>query len=160
MSGLTDGGVQLCAPLNLHTGQKNEISEMKISRNLKRGAMYENYENTSKKKRGVRLERIERLKKVIESVDEDKRAVIAPLLDDIIFIEGRLQGLRLLPHMRVHPKNPERQEVTPAGKQYKELMQSYLNAIKVVLMIMYRAGENSESPLVKIMQEFEAEAND
>lgn len=105
------------------------------------------------------MERIDRLKQVIEGVDEDKRAVVAPLLEDIIFLEGRLAELRRLPQLRVHPKNPERQEVTPAGKQYKELMQSYLNAIKVVLMTLYRAGENNESPLAKILQEFEAEAN-
>lgn len=101
------------------------------------------------------MERIEKLKKIFENVDEDKREVITPLLDDVIFIEERLADLRKLPMLRVHPKNPTRQEVTPAGKQYKEYMQSYLNAIKVLQTTLYRAGEGGESPLMKALREFE-----
>lgn len=103
------------------------------------------------------MERIERLKKIFEGVDEDKRDVIMPLLDDVIFIEERLAELRKLPMIRVHPKNPARQEVTPASKQYKEYMQSYLNAIKVLQTTLYRAGESGESPLLKALKEFEAD---
>lgn len=99
--------------------------------------------------------RIEKLKKIFENVDEDKREVITPLLDDVIFIEQRLAELRKLPMIRVHPKNPARQEVTPAGKQYKEHMQSYLNALKVLQTTLYRAGEAGESPLIKALREFE-----
>lgn len=101
------------------------------------------------------MERIEKLRKIFNSVDEDKREVIAPLLEDVIFLEERLAELRKLPMLRVHPKNPARQEVTPAGKQYKEYMQSYLNAIKVLQTALYRASENEESPLVKALREFE-----
>lgn len=106
------------------------------------------------------MERIERLKQIFESIDEDKRDIIAPLFDDVIFIEGRLAELRGLPMLRVHPKNPARQEVTPAGKQYKEYMQSYLNAIKVLQRTLYLAGEGGESPLLKALKEFEADTND
>ena len=101
------------------------------------------------------MERKEKLKKIFESVDEDKREVIAPLLEDVIFLEERLAELRKLPMLRVHPKNPARQEVTPAGKQYKEYMQSYLNAIKVLQTTLSRAEETGESPLLKALREFE-----
>lgn len=103
------------------------------------------------------MNRIEKLKQIFENVDEDKREVILPLLDDVIFIESRLAELRKLPMIRVHPKNPERQEVTAAGKQYKEYMQSYLNALKVLQTTLYRAGESGESPLLKALKEFEAD---
>lgn len=103
------------------------------------------------------MTRADKLKKIFEGVDEGKREVIAPLLDDVIFIEERLAELRKLPMIRVHPKNPARQEVTPAGKQYKEYMQSYLNAIKVLQTTLYRAGESGESPLLKALREFEAD---
>ena len=103
------------------------------------------------------MTRIERLKQIFDNVDEDKRDIIMPLLDDVIFIEGRLQELRKLPMIRVHPKNPARQEVTPAGKQYKEYMQSYLNALKVLQKTLYLAGETGESPLLKALKEFESE---
>lgn len=101
------------------------------------------------------MKRIEKLRKIFENVDEDKREVIEPLLDDVIFIENRLAELRKLPMIRVHPKNPARQETTPAGKQYKEYMQSYLNALKVLQTTLYRAGETGESPLIKALREFE-----
>lgn len=103
------------------------------------------------------MDRLEELKQIFEKIDEDKRAVIVPLLDDVVFLENRLSDLRKLPMIRVSQKNPARQEVTPAGKQYKEYMQSYLNAIKVLQKALYIEGESGESPLMKALKEFEAE---
>ena len=78
------------------------------------------------------MDRLSELQAIFEKVDADKAAVVAPLLPQVVFLESRLEELRQLPHLRIHPKNPARQEITPAGKQYKEFMQSYLNAIKVL----------------------------
>lgn len=103
------------------------------------------------------MERKERLKAIFEKIDVDKRAIIEPLLDDVIFLEERLSELRKLPTIRYDKKNPARQEVTPAGKQYKEYMQSYLNSLKVLQMTLSRAGETGESPLIKMLKEFEDE---
>ena len=76
-------------------------------------------------------ERLASLKAIFEKVDPDKAAVISPLLPQVVFLEE-------LPHLRVHPKNPARQMVTAAGKQYKETMQAYLNAVKVLQMTLGR----------------------
>lgn len=103
------------------------------------------------------MERAEKLKQIFEKIPEDKRAVIDPLLDDVIFIEGRLAELRKLPMIRVSKKNPAQQVSTPAAKQYKEYMQSYLNALKVLQKTLYLAGENGESPLMKALKEFEGD---
>ena len=78
------------------------------------------------------MTRLEELQTIFEKVDEDKAAVIAPLLPQVVFLEERLRELQKVPHIRIHPKNPARQEITAAGKQYKEMMQSYLNAVKVL----------------------------
>ena len=83
-------------------------------------------------------ERLATLKAIFEKVDADKAVVIAPLLPQVVFMEERLESLRAVPHIRIHPKNPARQEITSAGKQYKELMQSYLNAVKVLQMTLSR----------------------
>lgn len=83
-------------------------------------------------------ERLESLKAIFEKVDADKAAVVSPLLPQVVFMEQRLEELRKVPHIRIHPKNPARQEITAAGKQYKELMQSYLNAVKVLQMTLSR----------------------
>ena len=78
------------------------------------------------------MNRLETLETIFENVDESKREVIMPLLPEVVFMEERLSELRTMEHIRVHPKNPLRQEITAAGKQYKETMQAYLNAIKVL----------------------------
>ena len=84
------------------------------------------------------MTRLEELQTIFEKVDEDKVSVIRPLLPQVVFIEERLRELQKVPHIRIHPKNPARQEITAAGKQYKELMQSYLNAVKVLQMTLGR----------------------
>lgn len=83
-------------------------------------------------------DRLAALRAIFEKVDPDKAAVIEPLLPQVVFIEERLESLRAVPHIRIHPKNPARQEITAAGKQYKEYMQSYLNAVKVLQMTLNR----------------------
>ena len=84
------------------------------------------------------MTRLEELQSIFAKVDEDKAHVIRPLLPQVVFIEERLRELQKVPHIRIHPKNPARQEITAAGKQYKELMQSYLNAVKVLQMTLGR----------------------
>lgn len=100
-------------------------------------------------------ERLNELKAIFEKVDADKAAVVAPLLPQVVFIEERLEALRAVPHIRIHPKDPARQEITAAGKQYKELMQSYNNTIKVLLMVLYRTESNAADELLAKLKEFE-----
>lgn len=100
-------------------------------------------------------ERLEELRAIFEKVDPDKAAVVAPLLPQVVFIEERLEALRAVPHIRIHPKDPARQEITAAGKQYKELMQSYNNTIKVLLMVLYRTENNAADELLQKLKEFE-----
>lgn len=102
------------------------------------------------------VEREKRLREIFESIPEEKRVVVEPLLDDIIFLERQLHELKRYPMIKVHPKNPAMQKVTPAAKLFKEYMQSYLNAIKVIQKTLYLAGETGESPLLKALKEFES----
>lgn len=78
------------------------------------------------------MTRYEQLKEIVSKVDADKAAVIEPLLTDVIFMEERLSALRALPQIRISKKDPSIQQITASGKQYKETMQAYLNAIKVI----------------------------
>lgn len=84
------------------------------------------------------MDRLSRLQEIFQNVDEDKAALVAPLLPQVVYMEQRLDELQRLPQLRIHPKNPARQEITAAGKQYKETMQAYLNAIKVLQMTLGR----------------------
>lgn len=101
------------------------------------------------------MERLQQLQEICSRLDDDKKAVISPLLVEVEFMEGRLAELRQLPHLRVHPKNPTRQEITPAGKQYKETMQAYLNAIKAIMSALYKTDTSAADELLQRLQEFE-----
>ena len=103
------------------------------------------------------MDRRQELGEIFKGLPVEKKAIIEPLLDDFVFIEEHLRYLKKLPQIRVHPKNPARQEVTPAGKQYKEYMQSYINALKVLQKTLDHEEENAESPLLKALKEFENE---
>lgn len=99
-------------------------------------------------------DRLKALEAIFEKADPDKVAVISPLLPQVVFMEERLRNLQRLPHIRIHPSNPARQEVTPAGKQYKETMQAYNNTLKVLLMVLYRTESNGADELLEALKEF------
>lgn len=102
------------------------------------------------------MNRIEELQGIFNEIDPKQRAVVMPLLPQIAFMEQRLTELRGMPHIRIHPTNPERQQVTAAGKQYREIMQTYTNAIKTLLTVLQRNGTDDGDELLKRLQEFES----
>ena len=100
-------------------------------------------------------ERIEELKKIFEGIDPNQRAVVLPLLPEIAFMENEMRRLRELPQIRIHPNDPSRQQVTAAGKRYREIMQTYTNAIKTLLSVLQRNGSDDDDTLFEILKEFE-----
>ena len=102
------------------------------------------------------MTRLEQLQEIFSSIDEDKKQVIEPLLYDVAFMEERLVELKKLPHIRVDAKNPLRQEATPAFKQWKDMQQQYLNALKVLMTALYRVESDAADELMKKLSEFEA----
>lgn len=103
------------------------------------------------------MERIEQLQEITSKLSLEQQAIVQPLLGEITFMEKRLDELRRLPHLRIHPKDPSRQQVTPAGKQYKETMQAYLNAVKVIMTALYKSDTNAADELLTKLKEFELE---
>ena len=101
------------------------------------------------------MDRYEQLQEIFSSIDDDKKSVIEPLLSDVVFMEERLTALKALPHIRVDKKNPQRQEVTPAFKQWKDMQQQYLNALKVLMTALYRVESDAADELMKKLSEFE-----
>lgn len=92
------------------------------------------------------MSRKSELIKVFENVDESKD-VILPLIDDVVFLEDRLDELRKLPFIRVNPKDPSQQKSTPASKLYRELLQQYNQCLKTLTGILKKDGAEEESPL-------------
>ena len=91
--------------------------------------------------------RRDELVRAFSDVDEGMLTVIEPLIDDVVFLEATLDGLRKLPFLRVNPRNPADQKATPAARQYKEFLQQYNNCVKILTGIMRRDGAEDESPL-------------
>lgn len=100
-------------------------------------------------------ERIEELNGIFEEIDAKQRAVVVPLFPQIAYMEKELNDLQQLPQIRIHPKDPTVQQVTAAGKRYREIMQTYTNAIKTLLSVLQRNGSDGDDKLLKMLQEFE-----
>lgn len=94
------------------------------------------------------MERKEELLKVIEH-----DPTLSPLIDEVVFLEERLETLKKLPFLRVNPKNPEQQKSTPAQKQYKELLQQYVNIIRTLIRATGTDEADEESPLRRWVKE-------
>ena len=90
-----------------------------------------------------RKEELINIFKGIEGINE----IVTPLIDDVVFLEERLEELRKLPFIRVNPKNDADQKATPAAKQYKEFLQQYNNCIKILASVLTKNGAEEESPL-------------
>jgi hypothetical protein len=98
---------------------------------------------------------IEEIKDLFKDVDVKQRALIDPLIEEVVFMKNQLTDLQKLPHVRIHPKNPNRQEITAAGKQYKNIIQSYNSAVKTLLTVLYRSGSDDGDELLNKLKEFE-----
>lgn len=90
--------------------------------------------------------RRDELMKILNDADN---SVVSPLVDEILYLEGQLEILRKLPKIKVNPQNPEQQKATPAAKLYKEYLQQYLNAIKLLSSVTKTDVNDEESPLRK-----------
>ena len=89
---------------------------------------------------------------LLNLVPEASKDLTTDLIDEIVFLEGKLQELKRLPFIKVNPDNAEHQKSTPASKMYKEFLQQYVNCVKVVESVIYRdkrleGDEVEDSPL-------------
>lgn len=85
-------------------------------------------------------------------IPEDALHLVSDVVEQVIFLEGKIDELKKLPFIQIDPKNPMRQRNTPAAKMYKEFLQQYLNSIKLIEYVIYKDKRNvgdteEESPL-------------
>lgn len=100
------------------------------------------------------MNRLEELKGIFETVEEDKQKLAQQLIEEAEFIEQRLQELRKLPFIKVHPDNPETQKRTEASKLYKEHIQSYCNVIKILNSILQKNSIEESDEFDQFASEF------
>lgn len=86
-----------------------------------------------------------RKKELLEIAKDSVSAQV--IVDDIIFLESRLDELKKYPMLRVDPNNSQRQKITPAARQYKEFLQQYINCLKAFAKLTGSDFTEEESPL-------------
>ncbi len=95
---------------------------------------------------------------LVALVSSDSLELVNDVIDEVIFLEGKLEELKALPFIQINPKNPMQQRSTPAAKMYKEFLQQYINCIKMIEYVIYKekrleGDDVEESPLRKWFRE-------
>lgn len=80
-------------------------------------------------------------------LDETASKLTVRIVDEMVWLEERLDALRKMPQISVNPRNPAQQRQTAASKQYKELLQQYTNCVKIMIKITGGDTVEEESPL-------------
>lgn len=101
------------------------------------------------------MNRREQLRGYFENVDEDKRSIAYDTIEEYLFFLDRIEELKALPFIRVHPTNPQRQELTPAAKLIREYSQAVDAKRKTLLTILYRVESSAADDLLQRLAEFE-----
>ena len=103
---------------------------------------------------GLDVNRKNEIYSIFEHIDEDEKELIGPLIEQVLFLEQRMSELQKLPFLKINPKNPMMQKVTPAAKLYKECMQSYMNAIRILLNTLRKIESSAADELLEHLKEF------
>lgn len=103
----------------------------------------------------MKTDRRKQLDKVFENIDSGERDLIAPVLDELVYLENRMNELKKMPFINVHPKNPMLQKPTAAAKQYKECSQSYANYIRILSGILHKTENDETNELLKRLEEYD-----
>ena len=80
--------------------------------------------------------------------DESVRTVVRPLVEELADVEERIQEVKRLPLIRVHPTDPGIQKSTAAGRLYHTLLAKQTDIVRMLLRQLGRKGDDDEdSPL-------------
>lgn len=99
--------------------------------------------------------RLETLTALLDVVDDDKKPFAYDTLDEYFYFQEQINRLRKLPLIRVSEKNPERQEVTPAGKLIKDYSQVLDAKRTTLLRLLTKAESSAADELLSKLSEFE-----
>ena len=101
------------------------------------------------------MARATELHNIFKDVDEGKKVIVNNLIDEAVFLETQLTELKKYPFIKFHPKNPNLQKITAAGKQYREYLQTYTNIIRALERTYSNEEQGEESPLRKFLKGLE-----
>lgn len=97
-------------------------------------------------------ERRKELADIFKDIEPNQRRLVDRLLDECVFLEERMEELKRLPFIRVHPTDPSKQKPTPAAKQYKETTQSYMNCVRILCSLLNKVEGVEDDPVQKFLE--------
>ena len=98
------------------------------------------------------MSRREEIERIVDKLDEDSKLVLSPLIENIVFLEERLAACR---------KSLLKEGGIPAPmakfytEQHRKNLQTYTNALKVVISALNRNEPDAAAELVERLKEFE-----
>ena len=105
------------------------------------------------KKVAIVLDRKSEIAAIFKRSSPDLYLLVENLIDDAVFLEKQLSVLKKLPLIRIHSKDPARQQVTPAGRLYKEYSARYTDIIAKLGSMLMKNEVTEESPLQQYFRE-------
>ena len=105
------------------------------------------------------MEKYKELLEAFEKADPNNFILVKNTVEEMIFIENKLEYLKTLPFIKVHKEKPELQKATPAAKQYKELMQNYLYMTKILVTLINKINFEEDDAFSKFLQTVEERRN-
>lgn len=100
------------------------------------------------------------LKQIFDALDDDVKPFAYDTLDEYLYFKNQIDKLRKLPLIRVSEKNPQKQEITPAGKLIKDYSQVLDAKRATLLRLLYRVENTAADELMQKLAEFEEGNNE
>lgn len=97
----------------------------------------------------------EELKALFDVLDDDKKPFAYDTLDEYLYFKEQIDKLRTLPLIRINEKNPQKQEITPAGKLIKDYSQVLDAKRATLLRLLYKVESSAADELMQKLAEFE-----
>ena len=91
------------------------------------------------------MDKNKRIKELNDFVGKDKVIFLGNLINDIVFMENKLEELKQYPFIKINPKNKEQQKKTEASKLYLSMMAQYTQDLKA---ISYLAGKSEDDEAI------------
>lgn len=97
--------------------------------------------------------RKDELLKLFSGVDKETMTIISPSIDEMIFLEEKLDEVRKKPFIKYHPTDPTKQKILPAQRTYISLLQQYNIVVKNIhSMIGKETEDRGVSPLREYLE--------
>lgn len=99
------------------------------------------------------MDRKEQLENLFKDADEQKKILAAEIIENVVFLENQISGLRKLPQILIHPTMPEIQKRSDASKMIIPYLQQLNLSTKLLASLLNNEGGEGDD--LAILREFQ-----